>query len=85
MKKYMPIVLAVAAFATVGAAPALARTIHSPAQSSGQSYMYVPGGSAATPYVTPSRAEPYPNPIGRSGTQENRSEWDPNYTPGAPG
>ena len=45
VKRYLPVALALAAFATAGTAPALAKTIHHPAaQSSPQLFMYAPSG-----------------------------------------
>jgi len=85
VRKYLPIALAVAALATVGAAPASARTVHHPVtRYSDPLSMYAPNGwgSEAAP-VSPDYS-PYPNPIPRTGTQENRSEWDPTYVPTAP-
>jgi hypothetical protein len=52
MKKYLPIALGLAAFATAGAAPALARTTHHPAtQDSRQMYLYA--RSSAPPSAAP--------------------------------
>jgi hypothetical protein len=47
-KKYLPILLTLAALATVGTAPAFAKTIdHHPAQSSRRLYMYAPDDASA--------------------------------------
>ena len=85
MKKHIPLALTLAAFVMVGAAPALSQTGYYPApRYPGQYYMYAPGyyGYAAVP--TAPDFTPYPNPIPRSGTQANRSQWDPGYVPTAP-
>jgi hypothetical protein len=85
MKISVPVAVALLAVGIAGSSPALARTIHrSDPPSRGQLYMYAPGPYApATPYAAPDYT-PYPNDIAHTGTQENRSEWDPSYVPGAP-
>ena len=87
MKISVPIAVALLAVGIAGSSPALARTIHrSDPPAREQLYMYAPGGHAspATPYAAAPDYTPYPNDIARTGTQENRSEWDPSYVPGAP-
>lgn len=69
--KYLSVALALAAFAATGTVPAFARTAHDPAPQYTQQrlYMYAPGyrdfGYTATPY---------PNPVQRTGSLQNREE-----------
>jgi hypothetical protein len=82
MKKYLPVALALAFFATAGAAPAFARTIHHPAYRSGQLYMYAPGGYGYSYRAAPFAGGGYPNPIPHTGTRANAEELGPAYPGG---
>jgi hypothetical protein len=87
MKKSIPVALAILAMAVAGSSPALAQTTHrSNPPSHRQLYMYAPGEFAApaAPYAAAPDFTPYPSELPRTGTQENRSQWDPSYIPGAP-
>jgi hypothetical protein len=86
MKISVSVAVALLAVGIAGSSPALAHTIHRvDPPSHRQLYMYAPGeyASPATPYAAPDYT-PYPSELPRTGTQENRSQWDPNYVPGAP-
>lgn len=87
MKISVPVAVALLALGIAGSSPALAQTSHRANPSSHrQMFMYAPGAYASpvTPYAVAPDYTPYPNDIARTGTQENRSQWDPSYIPGAP-
>jgi hypothetical protein len=89
MRKYLSVALAIVALGSMGSAPALAQTMYRPApRSSQQLYLYAPGyapGAMGSPVAPASpNFTPYPNGEQITGSQANRSEWDPSYVPGAP-
>jgi hypothetical protein len=87
MKISVPVAVALLALGIAGSSPALAQTSHRADPSSHrQMYMYAPGeyASPAASYAASPDYTPYPSGLPRTGTQENRSQWDPSYIPGAP-
>jgi hypothetical protein len=62
----LPLGVALAALGLAGLAPAQAQQPYRAYPPNGQLYLYDPGGMAAP-------ATPYPNPIPRTGTQENNA------------
>ena len=94
MKKYPSVAVAMASFAmAVATMPAAAQVGEDNApqqygwqQSGRQLYLYAPGetGRGTVDQLNAPQLTPYPNPITHSGSEENRSEWDPGYAPHAP-